>query len=169
MKKHQLGLLSALILIPGGFLLSGATFGETSRARPSRTITFAGSYTRIMIKTQQLARKGDSPPTWIDVGPTRVVENWLESDRTTPGIDGRLGHFSPMKRIRIDGRVFELDQALGEPTLSDGERSDRYQEVPLAVLAGEPPEGYVWVGNVREVNGSEVVSWVQHCRYLQVE
>lgn len=169
MKKHQLGLLSALILIPGGFLLSGAIFGETPRTRPSRTISFAGSYTRIAIKTQQLAQENDYPPSWIDVGPARVVENWLESDFTTPGIDGRLGHFSPPKRIRIDGRVFELDQALGEPRISDGERTDRYREVPLAVLAGEPPEGYVWVGKVREVTGSEVVSWVQDWRYLQVE
>lgn len=169
MKKHPLGLLSALILIPGGFLLSGAIFGETPQARSDRTISFAGSYTRIMIKTQQLARKGDYTPTWIDVGPTSVVENWLESDFTTPGIDGRLSHFSPPKRIRIDGRVYELDQALGEPRVSDGERSDRYQEVPLAVLAGEPPEGYVWVGNVRQFTGSEVVSWVQDWRYLQVE
>lgn len=158
-----------LASLAGMIVLPAVTATDSEPNLPAEiAVTFSGSYEEIVIRNQQRARKEEHPPTWIDAGPTRSIQNWIGDEFTTPGIDGRLAHFAPPREIQRDGDLFVLVGSLGPATRSDGRQTQRLVDVPHAVPVGNPPEGYLWDGAVRQKELSQVVSWVQDWRYRRV-
>jgi len=164
--KSTLIKTGAVLLFVAAMARFGVVKAESKRI-PLReiAITFAGSYEEIKLQTQQLAQAEGQVFTWIDVGSPRIIENWFDHVDTTPGIDGRLSHFTPPNQVMRNGYVFVKVKKLGEPTKSDGEQTRVLTETPLAVPNGDPPEGYIWEGRVRQQKLSQIVSWTQDWQY----
>lgn len=75
-----------LASLAGMIVLSAVTATDSEPNLPAEiAVTFSGSYEEIMIRNQQRARKEEHPPTWIDAGPTRSIQNWIGDEFTTSG------------------------------------------------------------------------------------